>query len=189
MVDRTQNDVISREHGETGPNYHTLLNRVRIEFDPEATVSTLHQKIVDTAVEIMGSQYGTMQILYPDPGRCGKLLLVASYGFTPEAKKYWEWVYHYSSSSCAEVLKTRRRVIVHDYRTADFMKDSPTLSVFIEAGILGAQSTPIYSSTGVLVGMISTHWNTPYTPQQYQLDLIDILAKHAAVLLERIVSR
>ncbi|MGB4397935.1 MAG: GAF domain-containing protein [Daejeonella sp.] len=189
MVDRRQNEVIRREHGETGPNYDTLLKRVRIEFDPEATVSTLHQKIVDTAIEIMGSQYATMQILYPDPGRCGKLLLVASHGFTAEAEKYWEWVYHYSSSSCAEVLKTRRRVIIHDHRTADFMKDSPTLSVFIEAGILSAQSTPIYSRTGVLLGMISTHWNTPYTPQQYQLDLIDILAKHAADLLELTASR
>lgn len=187
-MDRSENDVIRSEQGAATLAYAALLNRTKIELDPEAKLSTLYQKIVDTAVEIMGSQYGSMQLLYPDPGRCGKLLLVSCHGFTPEAEKFWEWIYHYSSSSCSEALKTRRRVIVHDYRTAEFMKDSPTLPIFIEGGILAAQSTPIYSGTGVLVGMISTHWNTPYTPQQYQLDLIDVLAKQAADLLERTAS-
>lgn len=188
MVDRSENDVIKRKQGGATPNYASLLNRTKIEFDPQAKLSALYQKIVDTAVEIMGSQYGSMQILYPDPGRCGKLLLVSCHGFTPEEEKFWEWIYHYSSSSCSEALKTRRRVIVHDYRTAEFMRGSLTLPVFIAGGILAAQSTPIYSRTGVLAGMISTHWSTPYTPQKYQLDLIDILAKEAADLLQRTAS-
>lgn len=184
MVDHSQNDVMKSGNGGAAMDYPTLLNKFRLEFDPEVRSSLLYQKIVDTAVEIMGSQYGTMQLLYPDPGRCGKLLIVACYGFTPEAQKYWEWVYHYTSSSCSEALKTKPRVIVHDYRTAEFMSNSPTLSVFMEGGIFAAQSTPIYSKTGVLLGMISTHWSAPHTPQQYQLDLIDVLAAQAADLLE-----
>lgn len=178
----SQNNVIGR--AEAAIDYPALLNRFKLEFDPEVKSSLLYQKIVDTAVEIMDSQYATMQILYPDPGRWGKLLIVACHGFTPEAEKYWEWVYHYTSSSCSEALKTRRRVIVHDYRTAEFMMDSPTLAVFLEGGIFAAQSTPIYSKAGVLLGMISTHWSAPYTPMQYQLDLIDVLAAQAADCLE-----
>lgn len=183
IVDHSDNN--KRENGKAAVDYPALLNKFKIEFDPEVKTSILYQKIVDTAVEIMGSQNATMQILYPDPGRWGKLLIVASHGFSPEAEKYWEWVYHYTSSSCSQALKTRRRVLVPDYRTAEFMRNSPTLSVFIEGGIFAAQSTPIYSKTGVMLRMISTHWDAPHTPEKYQLDLIDVLSFQAADLLER----
>ncbi|HWB93180.1 MAG TPA: ATP-binding protein [Puia sp.] len=162
-----------------------LLHRLSIELIQEDGTAGLYKKIVEAAVAIMRSQYASMQMLYPDPGNIGKLRLLASSGFSPEAEKFWEWVYCRTGSSCGAALRAGKRVIVPNFSTCDFMQTAPTLSVFLEAGIYAAQSTPLYSRSGKLLGMISTHWNHPHTPPQRHLDLLDILARQAADLIER----
>src|SRR6185437_14586233 len=134
---------------------------------------------------IMRSQYASMQIFYPEPDGTGKLRLLAASGFTPEAEKFWEWVYHHTASSCGEALRAHKRVIVPDFRTCEFMQSAPTLPIFLDAGIFAAQSTPLYSRNGQLLGMISTHWRYPHKPPERLLELLDILARQAADLIER----
>jgi signal transduction histidine kinase len=162
-----------------------LLNRLSVELIQEDGIGGLYKKIVEAAVAIMRSQHATIQMLYPHPGTIGKLRILACSGFTPEAEKYWEWVYPHTGSSCGEVLRTGRRQVIPDYRICAFMQDKPTLPIFIEAGILAAQSTPLFSRTGKLLGMISTHWDHTCDPPQAHLDLLDILARQAADLIER----
>lgn len=179
---------LSKRQSKIEQEYQRLLDSLGIQLTAEHGLENLYKNIVEAAVAIMCSQYGTMQILHPDPGNIGKLKIVASHGFTPEAEKFWEWVYHYTGSSCGEVLRTRRRVVVPDYRECEFMKDSPTLSVFIEGGVLAAQSTPLYSRSGKLLGMVSTHWSGPYMPPQAHLDTLDILARQVADIVEPYVT-
>lgn len=162
-----------------------LLHKLSIEMIQEDGIAGLYKKIVEAAVTIMNSQYGTIQMLYPEQGSIGKLRILACSGFTPEAEKYWNWVYSDTGSSCGEVLRTGKRVIIPDYRTCAFMKDEPTLQIFLEGGIIAAQSTPLYSRSGKLLGMISTHWNYPHMPSERQFSLLDILARQAADLIER----
>ena len=162
-----------------------LLHKLSIELIQEDGTSGLYKKIVEAAVAIMGSQYASMQMLYPEPENIGKLRLLATSGFSPEAEKFWEWVYFHTGSSCGAALRAQKRVIVTDFRTCEFMQHAPTLPIFLEAGILAAQSTPLYSRTGKLLGMISTHWSYPYNPPQRVLNLLDILARQAADLIER----
>jgi len=144
-----------------------------------------YDTIVDVAVRIMKSDFATLQLIYPDRGGNEKLRIVASHGFTEEAEKYWEWIYHHTNSSCGEALRTRRRVIVPDYRTCDFMANSPNLSVFLNGNIFAAQSTPLYSVQGAMIGMISTHWSSPHMPSERDLHLMDILAHDVSGFLER----
>lgn len=162
-----------------------LLHRLSIELIQEDGTAGLYKKIVEAAVAIMRSQFATMQMLYPEEGSIGKLRILACSGFTPEAEKYWEWIYSYTGSSCGQVLRTGKREVIPDYRTCGFMQGQPTLQVFLDGGVLAAQSTPLYSRTGKLLGMISTHWDHPYSPPQRHLDLLDILARQAADLIER----
>lgn len=162
-----------------------LLHKLSIELIQEDGIAGLYEKIVKAAVTIMRSQYATIQMLYPHGDTIGKLRILACSGFTTEAKKYWEWVYPTTGSSCGEVLRTGKRIIVPDYRTCSFMQGQPTLAMFLEGGIFAAQSTPLMSRTGKLVGMISTHWDHPYDPPQYHLELLDILARQASDLIER----
>lgn len=162
-----------------------LLHRLSGEMIQENGMAGLYKKIVEAALTIMRSQYATIQMLYPDGDTIGKLRLLACSGFTPEAERYWEWVYPDTASTCGEVLRTGRRVIASDYRKAEFMQGKPTLRVFIEGGIFAAQSTPLVSRTGKLVGMVSTHWDHPYDPPQAHLELLEILARQASDLIER----
>src|SRR5579872_2250943 len=154
-----------------------LLHRLSIELIQEDGTAGLYKKIVEAAVAIMRSQYASMQILYPDSGGIGKLRLLASSGFSPEAEKFWEWVYRHTGSSCGAALRAEKRVIIPDFETCEFMQSAPTLPVFLQAGIFAAQSTPLYSRSGKLLGMISTHWNYRHNPPQRLLDLLDILAR------------
>ncbi|HET6252932.1 MAG TPA: ATP-binding protein [Puia sp.] len=185
MVYGENEPSVSKEQLEAELADARLLHKLSIELIQEDGTAGLYKKIVEAAVAIMRSQFGTMQMLYPDGGRIGKLRLLACSGFTPEAENYWEWVYQHTGSSCGEVLRTRRRVIISDFRTCEFMRNEPTLPIFLDGGIYAAQSTPLYSRTGKLLGMISTHWKHPHNPPQRHLDLLDILARQAADLIER----
>lgn len=162
-----------------------LLHKLSIELIQEDDTSALYKKIVDAAVAIMHSQYASMQMLCVEPGGILKLHLLASSGFSAEAEKFWEWVYPDTGSSCGAALRSGARVIIPDFSTCDFMKDEPTLATFLEAGIHAAQSTPLYSRGGKMLGMISTHWNYPCHPTEHHLNLLDILARQAADLIER----
>lgn len=162
-----------------------LLHRLSIELIQEDGTVGLYKKIVKAAVAIMRSQYASMQMLYPDDGTIGKLRLLASSGFSPEAEKFWEWVYRHTGSSCGAALRAQDRVIIPNFETCEFMQDAPTLPIFLGAGIYAAQSTPLYSRSGKLLGMISTHWNYPHQPSERHLYLLDVLARQAADLIER----
>jgi signal transduction histidine kinase len=162
-----------------------LLHRLSIELIQEDGTAGLYKKIVEGAVAIMRSQYASMQMLFPEDGCIGKLRLLASSGFSPEAEKFWEWVYKHTGSSCGAALRAQERVIISNFETCPFMQDASTLSIFLEAGIFAAQSTPLYSRSGKLLGMISTHWNYPHIPAERHLHLLDVLARQAADLIER----
>lgn len=163
-----------------------LLQRLSMELVHEDGTAGLYQKIMDAAVAIMRSQYASMQMLYPEPNSIGKLKLLASSGFSPEAQKYWEWVNHTTNSSCGAVLRAGgKRVIIPNFATCAFMQGTKELPLFLESGIFAAQSTPLYSRSGKLLGMISTHWDHIHQPSERDLSLLDILARQAADLIER----
>src|SRR5262249_36548351 len=52
--------------------------------------------------------------------------------------------------------------------------------------VRAVQSTPLVSRNGALIGIISTHYAMPRQPNERDLRLIDILARQAADLIERI---
>jgi signal transduction histidine kinase len=65
------------------------------------------------------------------------------------------------------------------------MAEGDDRAAYLRAGILSAQSTPLFSRDGKLVGMISTHWRRPHEPSERDVRLLDILARQAADLIER----
>jgi signal transduction histidine kinase len=162
-----------------------LLHRLSIQLIQEDGTAGLYKKIVEAAVAIMGSQYASMQMLFPEPDGAGRLRLLASSGFSPEAEKFWEWVTHQTGSSCGAALRAQKRVVITNFATCDFMQGTSTLPLFLDAGIHAAQSTPLYSRSGKLLGMISTHWSFPHNPSERHLYLLDVLARQAADLIER----
>jgi signal transduction histidine kinase/CheY-like chemotaxis protein len=57
--------------------------------------------------------------------------------------------------------------------------------VFLRLGLSAVQSTPLYSRTGELLGVISTYWSDPHQPSERAQRLLVILARQAADLIDR----
>jgi PAS domain S-box-containing protein len=59
------------------------------------------------------------------------------------------------------------------------------MALLLDAGIRAVQSTPLFSLSGKMLGMISSHWRKPHAPTERDLRLLDILARQAADLIEQ----
>ena len=168
-----------------------LLHSICVELIGEQNRAELYGKIVDAAVSITRSQFGTMQLLCPpgDPsGHGGELHLLYSHGLPPEAVAFWQWVRPAAHSSCTMALKFGQRAIIPDFEEWDDIAGTEDLLAFRRTGIRSAQTTPLLSRSGSLLGMISTHWSKPHRPSDRDLRLLDILARQAADLLERTIA-
>ena len=162
-----------------------LLQAVSAEIAQESDLDALYRNFVGAAVKIMRSDFASMQMFHATRGQRGELQLLAFHGFDPDSAKFWEWVRADSGCTCGQVLKTGSRAIATDVETCDFMAGTPDREALLKAGMLSAQSTPLLSRSGKLVGMISTHWKHRHTPALRDLRLLDILARQAADLIER----
>jgi GAF domain-containing protein len=75
------------------------------------------------------------------------------------------------------------RVIVPDVRS-DACFNAESRNVVLRAGVLSVQSTPLISSSGRLLGVLSTHSSVPAEPSPASLPFLDRLARRTARLLE-----
>ncbi len=162
-----------------------MLQQLSLEMAPEIDIESLYQKLIDAAVSIMGSDFASLQQYYPHLGTHGELKLLAHRGFTPEAATFWTWVRANSSCTCGVSIKQRARVVATDVANSSFMAGTADQAALLQAGMFAAQSTPLLSRGGELVGMISTHWKECHEPSERDLRLLDILARLAADLIER----
>jgi PAS domain-containing protein len=75
-------------------------------------------------------------------------------------------------------------VIVPDVETSSLFVGTPSLEVLREAGVRAVQSTPMKSRTGTLVGILTTQWGVPYSPNEHDLWRVDLLVRQAVELIE-----
>jgi hypothetical protein len=143
---------------------------------------TLHEKMLDAAVRLTGSDFASLQLL--DPER-EELRLIAHRGFPADAAAFWDRVRVESGTTCGKALERHRRVVVADVEQADFIRGTIDLRVFLDAGIRAVQTTPLVSRDQQLIGMMSTHWRRTYLPQLVELERFDLLARHVADVFER----
>jgi PAS domain S-box-containing protein len=149
----------------------------------EGNLDALYERVLEAAISLMSADMGTMQKYDPEPD---ELLLLAGKGeFHPEAATFWARVNRGNACTCGMALSLGRRVIVPDVETSDFMAGTADLSELRRSSIRAAQSTPLVSRSGRLLGMISTHWRDPHHPAEDELRAVDILARQAADLIER----
>jgi GAF domain-containing protein len=133
-------------------------------------------------MELMKSDYASIQIL--DDGR-EELRLLAWKNFHPESAAYWEWIDADSGTTCGRAMATGGRIVLTDIETSDLLSGTRNLEEYRRSGIRAMQSTPLTSRSGRPLGMISTHWNKPHHPSGHDFNLLDVLARQAADLIER----
>lgn len=162
-----------------------LLQSISAEMAHEGNVEAVCEKILEAAVAVMRSQYGSLQMYLPEAGSKGELRLLSAWGLSPQDAEFWKCVQADSSCTCGQALRTGKRAVAENVETCAFMAGTPDREALLRAGIRAAQSTPLVARNGLLVGMISTHWDKPHVPTERDLRLLDIIARQAADLIER----
>jgi signal transduction histidine kinase/DNA-binding response OmpR family regulator len=161
------------------------LHQVSTRLIQADNIRALFDHILDTGLALLSADCASLQMLAPGRGPGGELRLLGHRGFPAQAVKFWEWVRPTSACVCGMALRTARRVVVGDIEACDFLAGSDDQEMCRRAGIRAVQSTPLLSRSGSILGMFSTHWHRPHEPTQQELQLLDILCRQAADLIER----
>jgi PAS domain S-box-containing protein len=138
-------------------------------------------EVIVTAIAISGADKGNVQLLDSDSGA---LTIAAQQGFKDPFLKFFEYTRD-DASACAVAMRSLERVIVEDVRSSKIFAGQPSQNVMIDAGVRAVVSTPLMSSAGNILGMVSIHFSKPHRPSERDLRLIDLLARQTADYLER----
>lgn len=138
------------------------------------------KEILSVAIDISGADKGSIQLVDPSSGL---LHLTTDSGFDPSFVEFFND--GQQSSACNMAVETQQRVIVEDVRQSALFVGNPSLGAMKKAGVRAVQSTPLVSSAGKVLGVISTHFTTTRRPTEQEMRLMDLLARQAADYLER----
>jgi PAS domain S-box-containing protein len=139
--------------------------------------------MLDTAIALTGSDKGTLQLF---DEHHSNLKLVAHRGFEEPFLRFFARVDGEDAAACGQAMRTSGRIIVEDVTQSKIFAGQASLKVPLDAGVRAVQSTPLISSAGTLIGMLSTHSSHPRCPDERELRLLDLLARQAADYLERV---
>ncbi len=145
----------------------------------ETQLQPLLEEVLDASIALLSADFGNIQLR---DAETGVLKIVAQRGFRPEFLEYFD-VVHEGTASCGLALQRRQRVIVEDVLTEPAFQ--PHLKIVAAAGYRAVQSTPLFGSSGHLMGMISTHFREPHRPSDHELRFMDLYASQAVELIER----
>jgi PAS domain S-box-containing protein len=139
-------------------------------------------EILDAAIAFTGADKGNIQLL----DHTSSVLEIAVHqGFARPFLDFFARVDRGDAAACGTAMKSAERVIVEDVARSDIFVGQRSLDVLLEAGVRAVQSTPLVSSAGETLGMISTHFSEVHRPRERELGLLDLLARQAADYLER----
>jgi hypothetical protein len=135
--------------------------------------------ITDTAVALMGAEFGNIQLLDP---RNGSLVLVTQSGFHDGFLDHFA-VVRDDSSVCGRAARQSAQVVVADVRAERSLE--PHQEVFRAAGVRAVQSTPLVDPVGRIIGMISTHGSQPGRPADRDLRIMELYGRLAGEAIAR----
>ena len=138
------------------------------------------KEVLRVAIEISNADKGNIQLV---DSESGSMRIVSQSGFDSSFLEFF--AEEGQAAACRTALATQQRVIVEDVRQNPLFVGTPSLMVLIEADVRAVQSTPLISSSGQVLGVISTHFSWPRRPSEQELRLMDLLARQAADYLER----
>jgi signal transduction histidine kinase/CheY-like chemotaxis protein len=138
-------------------------------------------EILDTAIALTSSDKGNLQIL---DAETRTLRIAVQRGFERPFLDFFASVSGDAASACGSAMLTSERTLVADVRKSELF-DEHALRILAEARVRAVQSTPLISSRGNVLGMVSTHCTVARKWSEGGLGHLDLLARQAADFLER----
>jgi signal transduction histidine kinase len=142
----------------------------------------LHAEILQTCVALMAADKGNLQVF---DHATGMLSIVAQIGFEPEFLQTFARITaeDENHSVCSRAVVRRQRAMSGDLRNET--EFAAVREAATTAGFRSVQSTPVFSSAGELLAVVSTHWCEPHQPTDCQIATMDRFLRQAAHFLER----
>ena len=136
----------------------------------------LLDNVLDSSLGLAGTGLGNIQIM---DWELGCLEIAAQRGFRHEFLEFFERVKPEDGSACAHALRTRHQIVIRDVAN-DKSFSSRGKEIVLGAGVRAVQSTPIVSSSGAFVGMLSTHYPHCRVPSPGEMKALAALAQQTA---------
>jgi PAS domain S-box-containing protein len=156
---------------------HALSTRLQSADDLSSALNDL----LENAIVASRADFGNIQLYNP---QMRALEIVAQRGFGPEFLDHFRTVLVEDGSACAQAMQKGDRIIIEDVSVAAAFE--PHRPVAAAAGFRAVQSTPMQNRGGAVIGMLSTHLRAPGRPSERDEQLLDLYARLAADLIERL---
>ena len=140
-----------------------------------ATFEDAVQTILDDVIALHGSEFGNIQLAAGDA-----LLIAAQRGFFRPFLTTFRQVRADDDSACGRAIRQREQIVIHDIEADDAY--APFRKIAAEAGYRAVQSTPLFASSGTLLGVVSTHFTRPHTPTPIEMQTLREYATAASDL-------
>ena len=112
-------------------------------------------------LELTGTTMGNLQLMnWHD----NTLTIAAQHGFHDKFLDFFRCVSPKSGSACARAVRQRCAIVIEDVFADD--EFAPYRMIALEAGFRAVQSTPLISSSGAFVGILSTHFSNSHRPTE-----------------------
>jgi PAS domain S-box-containing protein len=148
-------------------------------FLAQTELQPILEEVLEATIALVHADFGNVQLY---DLLAGRLKIVAQRGFRQDFIDYFNNVEE-GAGSCGTALQRGERVMVEDVLTDPIFV--PHLKIVTAAGYRAVQSTPLMSRSGKLLGMISTHFRQPHRPSERELRFVDLYARRAAEIIER----
>jgi GAF domain-containing protein len=137
-------------------------------------------EFLKSAMEVSGARAGNIQ-LFDSTYRT--LHIAAQQGFKEDFLEYFA-VVRKSDSACGAAMNTGSRVAVADVSSHPIFRGKPSCEVMLRAGAFAVQSTPLLSSAGQFLGVMSTHYHQPGNLCRRELQELDKIVQHYLTRME-----
>lgn len=137
------------------------------------------ESALDAAIEAAHADRGNVQLKHTDG-----LRIVAHRGFKEPFLQFFDRVNN-TACACGTAVEAGIRIVVRDVAVDQIFVGTEAARVLEAAGVRAVQSTPLIASSGVVLGMLSTHFSQPHAPDEADLQDIDLIASRAAFWLEQ----
>ena len=139
----------------------------------------LLEEILDATMALHAADCGLMQLFDAE----SQSLRIASHrAFNQETLDAFARVDSRSASGCGLALARRQRVIIEDI-AVDPVNIDPEMAR--KTNVRAMQSTPLFTTDGEILGMLSTHFSSPRRFSEDELRITDLYARQASIAIER----
>ncbi len=155
-----------------------LISQMRQRLERCESFEQAIETVLADAIGLQGAEFGNVQLLVE-----GELVIVAQRGFSLRFLETFRRVNAEHGTACGRALRSGAPILISDVEKdsefAPFRTDAKL------AGFRAVQSTPLISTVGKRLGIVSAHFVKPRECTQIEMDALRVYASIAAEFLFR----